>query len=104
MSAHELNLNQVIANTLAEGGFSSEKDATRELSLMIALSKVSRYERECSKFRTKYGQSLEEFQRNTVSINGVEVFEQEDDVMDWEFAENALTLWQRRLEVLRNDK
>ena len=33
--------------------------AAWEVSLTVALSKVSSYERECASFRHKYGQSLE---------------------------------------------
>lgn len=102
MGAYDLDPNQVIHRTLAEVGFRSERDAARELSLMVALSKVSRYERECAKFRTKYGQSFEDFQRRVNDALGVENFEEENDLMDWEFAENALALWQERVEVLRN--
>ncbi|MGB9662337.1 hypothetical protein V3F56_06025 [Moorellaceae bacterium AZ2] len=102
MESFNFELNQVIARTLAEGGFASEKEATREISLMVALAKISRYERECAKFRKKYGLTFQEFQRKVNSIVGAEVFEEENDLMDWEFAENALALWQKRLEVLKN--
>ncbi|HHY39196.1 MAG TPA: hypothetical protein GX507_09760 [Clostridia bacterium] len=102
MGSFNPDLNQVITRTLAEGGFASEKEATREISLMVALSKISKYERECAKFRKKYGQSFQEFQRKVNGTVGAEVFAEEDDLMDWEFAENALASWQKRLEVLRN--
>ncbi|MGI9860131.1 hypothetical protein SDD30_01935 [Moorella naiadis] len=102
MESLNLDLNQVITHTLAEGGFASEKEATREVSLMVALTKISRYERECAKFKKKYGQSFQEFQRKVNSVVGAEAFEEENDLMDWEFAEDALALWQKRLGVLKN--
>jgi hypothetical protein len=74
MESFNFELNQVIARTLAEGGFASEKEATREISLMVALAKISRYERECAKFRKKYGLTFQEFQRKVNSIVGAEVF------------------------------
>lgn len=102
MVTYDLDPNQVIHRTLAEVGLRSEREAARELSLMVALSKVSRYERECAKFRSKYGQSFAEFQRRMDGTLGAENFEEENDFMEWEFAENALALWQERVEVLRN--
>lgn len=98
----DLDLNQVISRTLADAGFASEKEATHEMSIMVALSKISKYERECARFRNKYGQSFPEFQRKVNSTVKAEVFAQEDDLMDWEFAERALALWQNRLEVLKD--
>jgi hypothetical protein len=54
---------EVMAETLAAGGFPSVEAAVWEVSLTVALSKVSGYERECECFRHKYGQSLAVFRR-----------------------------------------
>jgi hypothetical protein len=63
--------------------------------------KVSGYERECERFRHKYGQSLEGFRQQLEEMCGSEDFAMEDDLADWEFAERALLLWQKRVEILR---
>jgi hypothetical protein len=44
----------VMAETLAAGGFSSLEAAAWEMPLTVALSKVRAYERECAHFRPKY--------------------------------------------------
>jgi len=92
---------EVIAEALAAGGFSSLEAAAWEVSLTIALSKVSAYERECAHFRRKYDQPLEAFQKSIEAMRGDEDFVREDDLADWEFAERALQLWQKRVEILR---
>jgi hypothetical protein len=71
------------------------------VSLTVALSKVSSYERECEHFRGKYGQPLEAFRKQLEEMRGSEDFAMEDDLADWEFAERALQLWHKRVEILR---
>jgi hypothetical protein len=93
---------EVMAEALAAGGFSSVEAAAWEVSLTVALSKVSSYERECAYFRRKYNQPLVALRSSVEAISGSEDFSVEDDLADWEFAERALQLWQKRVEILRH--
>jgi hypothetical protein len=93
---------EAMAEALAAGGFPSIDAAAWEVSLTVGLSKVSAYERECEHFRRKYGKSLEAFRGSVEEMRGSEDFAMEDDLADWEFAERALQLWQRRVEILRH--
>jgi hypothetical protein len=93
---------EVIAEALAAGGFLSLETAAREVSLMVALSEVSSYEREYVHFCRKYDQPLEGFQISLEAMRGHEDFTREDDLAGWEFAERALQLWQKRVEILRH--
>jgi hypothetical protein len=93
---------EAIAEALAAGGFASVAAAAWEVSLTVALSKVSSYERECASFRHKYGQSLEALRARVEGMQGSEDFAIEDDLVDWEFAERALHVWQKRVEILRH--
>lgn len=92
---------EAIAEALAAGGFASVTAAAWEVSLTVALSKVSTYERECASFRHKYSQSLEAWRTRVEGMQGSEDFAMEDDLADWEFAERALHMWQKRVEILR---
>ncbi len=92
---------EAMAQVLSAGGFATPEDAAWEVSLTVALAKVSHYERECLGFRHKYGRSLESFREHVESMIDTEDFAMEDDLADWEFAEQALALWQKRVEVLR---
>lgn len=91
-----------IEETLAAGGFPSMEAAAWEVSLTVALSKVSYYGGECEQFRRKYGRPLEAFRASVEEIRDSEDFAIEDDLADWEFAERALQLWQKRVEILRH--
>jgi len=95
------DVRETMVQVLSAGGFATPDAAAWEVSLTVALAKVSRYERECSGFRRKYGESLESFQKRVEGMIGTEDFTMEDDLADWEFAERALELWQKRVEVLR---
>lgn len=93
---------EAMAEALAAGGFASVEAAAWEVSLTVALAKVSGYERECEQLRRKYGMSLEAFQRQVDAMSEHEDFAMEDDLADWQFAERALQLWQKRVETLRH--
>ena len=93
---------EAMAETLAAGGFPSVEAAAWEVSLTVALSKVSGYERECAHFCQKYHQTLEACRTQVEAMRGSEDFAMEDDLADWEFAEQALQLWHKRVEILRH--
>jgi hypothetical protein len=93
---------ETMAQALAAGGFASTEQAAWEVSLIVALAKVSAYERECEQFRHRYGGTLESLQSRVAGVPGEEDFSLEDDLADWEFAEAALGLWKHRVEILRD--
>ena len=93
---------EAMAEALAAGGFPSVEAAAWEVSLTVALSKVSSYERECEHFRHKYGQALETLRKQVEDMREREDFTMEDDLADWEFVERTLQLWQKRVEILRH--
>ncbi|HEV8717639.1 MAG TPA: hypothetical protein VGX03_33050 [Candidatus Binatia bacterium] len=95
------DVRKTMTQVLAAGGFATPEDAAWEVSLTVALAKVSHYERECLGFRHKYGRPLESLREHVERMVGTEDFAMEDDLADWEFAEQALALWQERVEVLR---
>src|SRR5262245_13485315 len=94
-------IRDTMSQVLAAGGFSTPEAAAWEVSLTIALAKVSQYERECGRFRQQYGESLASLQKRVKNAIGTEDFLLEDNLADWEFAEQALALWKARVEVLR---
>lgn len=95
------DVRETMTQVLSASGFTTPEAAAWEVSLTVALAKVSQYERECLGFRRKYGEPLESARNRVESTIDSEEFTVEDDLADWEFAERALALWQRRVEVLR---
>jgi hypothetical protein len=79
-----------------------EDHALREHATLLALSKMSRYESECALFEKKYKESFHAFKRRIAAMRNEENFEAEDDLMDWEFAHEALNWWKGKLEDIRH--
>ena len=94
-------IRETMTQVLSVGGFTTPETAAWEVSLTVALAKLSQYERECASFRHKYGEPLEDLKERVEKTMRTEDFAVEDDLVDWEFADQALTLWQGRVEVLR---
>jgi hypothetical protein len=58
-------------------------------AIMMLLTKESKYRAEYNLFKNKYNSEFEDFKKK-VESSGKEDFDVEDDLMDWEFAANAL--------------
>ena len=80
----------------------TESMVLREHLILTGLAKLSRYEAECLHFEKKYGETLESFKERLSRKQQEEDFVQEDDLMDWEFADAALKWWRSQLEELRH--
>ena len=53
------------------------------------MTKLSRYEAECALYEKKYDASLESFLRKLEQKLNSENFTEEDDLLDWEYANSA---------------
>lgn len=95
------DIRATMAQVLSVGGFATPETAAWEVSLTIALAKISRYERECAQLQQKYHCSLQSLRERVERMIGEEDSALDDDLMDWEFADQALAGWKRRVEVLR---
>ncbi|QTA84597.1 hypothetical protein [Desulfonema magnum] len=64
--------------------------------------KIHKYEAEDASFRKKYACEFKEFRAKIEGMENEENFEWEDDLMDWEFAVENLTLWRKREKEVRS--
>lgn len=78
----------------------TENSIVREHLLLTSLSKLSRYEAECAHFKKRYGQSLESFKKRIEKKRYAEDFAEEDELMEWEFANTAYLWWKMQIEEL----
>jgi hypothetical protein len=69
---------------------------------LLALSKLNRYEAECSQFEAKYQEPLSSLRRRLQSMTNQEDFAADDDLADWEFADRAVQWWRETLVALRH--
>lgn len=87
---------------LQKSGEMNKEDLTREISLLIALSKRDKYQLECRKFEHKYQMNLKDFERMLHSQSNREDYTKESDLDDWEFAISSRTWWEKRIEEILN--
>ncbi len=72
----------------------------KKYALNIIHGKIQKYEAENMVFEKKYKCRYDDFKSKVEKIKDDEVFEWDDDLMDWEFAINNLKHWQQRYDNL----
>ena len=87
---------------LLESGYNSADELVQDWALMIALSKIEQYQAECEFFEKKYGAKFNNIEQLVHQEKGIESFQQEEDLEDWEFSQQALEWWQMRVKELGN--
>jgi len=96
-----MTINAVATDILMEEGYNSTDELLRDWSLMVALTRVEQYRAECEFFERKYKMTLIQLEQKARQVKGQELFEQEEDLEDWEFSTQALNWWQTRVEELK---
>jgi len=95
------NINTVL-EIISKEGLGSTDIVIKEWALMIALSKIDKYQSECDFFSHKYNMSFKDFDVYLHENKGKEIFRKEEDFEDWEFSLNALKWWSSKARDLRN--
>ncbi len=72
----------------------------RNYALNHVHTMIHKYEAENIRFEKKYGCLFHEFKSKVDGMENDENFEWEDDLMDWEFAAENLSLWRKKLEKI----
>lgn len=75
----------------------------REHTILTILTKLSRYEAECTLYEKKYDASLESFRRKLEQKMNSENFIEEDDLLDWEYADSARNWWRMKMKEISRD-
>ncbi|MCP4108637.1 MAG: hypothetical protein GY749_24325 [Desulfobacteraceae bacterium] len=70
----------------------------RNYALNYVHTMIHKYEVENISFEKKYGCLFHEFKSKLDDMENEENFEWEDDLMDWEFVDENLGLWKKKLE------
>ena len=89
-----------IQEILKKENLGSLEEVLLNHSLLLVLTKRDEYELECQKFKQKYQMNFETFKMHIGEKKNEEEFEKDDDLMDWEFAEEALLWWKQKIEEL----
>jgi hypothetical protein len=95
-----ITVNDELHNVLQELTVADATEVIKDYVITEILSKISDFSQEAEHFQEKYGQSFREFK--TLYETGEEDFEQYDDLMAWEFAQQGKEYWEKRLEGVKN--
>lgn len=81
----------------------SPMNLLKNYALNLIHSKIQKYEAENLYYKNKYDCTFEKFKQKVNDMKDNEVFEWEDDLMDWEFAIENLTYWKKKVEELQGE-
>ena len=81
-------------------GFKNLKSFVKSQTLLILLAKIEKYEAEVRRFEKKYGTDFENFKKRIDDQEDREVFDEEDDYLDWRFSVEALSTLRRQKQEL----
>ncbi len=99
LCARPLTINEAVEDVFRSFGISDMSAILENEAIMLLLTKEFRYRAEYNQFKKKYNSEFEDF-KTQVEISGKEDFAVEDDLMDWEFASNALKMIEEKKRIL----
>lgn len=75
---------------IAQFGFRDLKSFIKNQALLMLMARIEKYQAENKRFEVKYQMTFNNFQAEIEALNGEEIFEREDDYLDWRFAKEAM--------------
>jgi hypothetical protein len=94
-----VQIHEAVEDVCRSFGISDVSAILENEAIMMLLTKESRYSAEYNHFKKKYNSEFEDF-KTQVETSGKEDFAVEDDLMDWEFAGNALKMIEEKKRIL----
>ena len=92
-----------IKDVLIEEGYLSEQKLLKEVTLLMAYSRIEQYQAECEYFQDKYKMSLKKFDDQLHKSGNKEDFQKEEDFEDWEFSSHALDYWKQKMDDIKRN-
>ena len=71
-------------------GFKDLRSFVKSQALFMLMAKIEKYEAENKRFEAKYHMSFTLFQVKVEGLQNEEVFDEDDDYLDWRFAIEAI--------------
>lgn len=87
---------------VAELGFKDLKTFVKSQALLMLMAKIEKFGAETKRFEKKYGSNFEKVKEKIEQRKNKEIFSEEDDYLDWRFAEEALSRLERQKKELEN--
>lgn len=87
---------------IAQFGFKDLKSFIKNQTLLLLMARIEKYEAEDRRFEAKYRQPYDVFRQKIVALQGSEIFEEDDDYLDWRFAREAVEKLQKQKQELED--
>lgn len=87
---------------LAQLGFKDLKSFVKNQALLLILAKIDKYQAEEKLFETKYRMGFDEFKKSIDNLMNQEVFEHDDDYLDWRYARENLERLKKQKQAIEH--
>jgi hypothetical protein len=91
----------IAAELLEALHYASAEEAALDMLLLSARSRYAEFTQEVQQFQEKYQMDFATFQRLVETRMHEEDFAQEEDLMAWKFAQDAVEYWRQKSEELK---
>ena len=95
----ESKIDPRLLNIIRELSFQNASELIKDYMLTELLYRLSNFSAEVQHFEKKYGMNYLDFEK--FYEQGEEDFEQYDDLMSWQFAEEGTKYWSAKVEELK---
>jgi hypothetical protein len=90
---------KILKNNIQHHGFSDVYSFASNHAKLLTLGKIEEYKNMITFYEKKYGMKFKQFEKK-VKNSKVENFEHEDDLLDWRFAVEAVSMYKKELTAL----
>ncbi|NCO83390.1 MAG: hypothetical protein COZ31_04920 [Nitrospirae bacterium CG_4_10_14_3_um_filter_44_29] len=95
-----LEIDDKLDSLISELEFKDAKEVIKDSLFTEILYRISKFTDEAWRFNDKYGKTLAEFKKEYESKS--EDYENYDNLMAWEFAQQGKEYWEKKLEELKS--
>lgn len=95
-----LDTKKVSKDLLERLHYTSVEDAGLSMLHLSCMAKISEYKSDDERYEKKYKSSFAEFSKKINQQMNEEDFEEEDDLLAWQYAHDARTYWENKLQEL----
>lgn len=93
MQAHSI---KILTDNIHRHGFADVYSFAANQAKLMTLGKIEEYKNITTFFEKKYGMSFKQFEKK-VKNSKIEIFEREDDLLEWRFAFEAVFIYEKEL-------
>lgn len=91
---------KILENNLHHLGFADVYSFAANQAKLFTYSKIEEYENKVAFFENKYHATFKQFEKE-LKKKKTENFEKEDDLLEWRFAVEAVSLFEKELKALQ---